>query len=346
MDLEKLIYRIINGHYTITIDGSVYKVILPNISIKQEAHSVYLKTIDDHKYDTSSWITSKNIENLLTIYNIWNNDKEDKFNNLVKDLDQHKINLSRNYINLNIRASIKSTIDIFNKEINDLYSQKHCFDYLTLEYYAQSIKNQYLIANMVYSLDNKKILTYYDFDNMDSMFLEKILSEIHNNSIDSLTIKKISRHDLWRSFWGVSKENIFEGKIKDWTDEQRSLVNFSNVLDSIRGHMEAPSEDIIKDDDALDGWILYQNQKNEQQKTKNLLDEKFNLSKKKAGEVFVISQDKNERKSINDLNDAQTKKDIKNMIKLSNEKEGPIDWADLPHVRRELQQEVRNKGKK
>jgi hypothetical protein len=346
VDLENLIYRIINGNYTINVENCTYKVLLPNIHIKHNAHSIYLKTIDEHKYDTSSWITSKNIDNLLKIYNIWNTDKEEKFEALLKDLDQYKINLFRNYINLSIRTSIKTTIDIINQNIDELYTQKHCFDYLTLEYYAQNIKNQYLIANMIYSVDNEKIFIYDNFENIDSMFLEKILIEIQKNSINSSTIKKIARHELWRSFWNVSKENIFEGKIKDWTDEQRSLINFTNVLDSVREHMEAPSEEIIKDDDALDGWILHQNQKNEQQKTKQLLDQKFNLSKKNAGEVFVISQDKNERKAINDLNDVQTKKDIKNMIKLSNEKAAGVNWGDLPHVRRELQQQVKNKGSK
>jgi hypothetical protein len=344
VDLENLIYRIINGYYTIYIGNSIYKVILPNLLTKHKAHTIYLKTLEDNKYDTSSWITDKNIKNLLKIYNIWNEDEENKFTNLLKDLDQHKINLFKNYINLTLRTSIKNTIAVVNENINVLYNKKHCFDYLTLEYYAQNIKNQYLIANMVYTVDDEKVFSYNNFEDIDSSLLEKILIEVHKNSIDSATIKQIARHEIWRSFWNVSKEQIFEGKIKDWTDEQRSLVNFTQVLDSVREHMEAPSEEIIKDDDALDGWILCQNQKNEQQKTKQLLDQKFNLNKKNAGEVFVITQDKNERKAINDLNDEQTKRDINKMIKLSNEKKEGINWADLPHVRRELQQQIKNKG--
>lgn len=340
MDLENLIYRIINGYYTIYIGGSIYKVILPNLLIKHKAHTIYLKTLEDNKYDTSSWITNKNINNLLKIYNIWNEDEENKLQSLLKDLDKHKINLFKNYINLTLRTSIKNTIAVVNENISALYNKKHYFDYLTLEHYAQNIKNQYLAMNMVYNIDDTKVFDYNNFEDIDSSLLEKMIIEIYKNSIDSYMIRQIARQEIWRSFWNASKKEIFEGKIKDWTDEQRALVNFTKVLDSVREHMEAPSEEIIKDDDALDGWILCQNQKNEQEKTKKLLDQKFNLSKKNAGEVFVITQDKNERKAVNDLNDAQTKQDIKNMIKLSNQREGEINWSDLPHVRRELQQQT------
>ena len=345
MDFENLLYRIINGYYNIYIDDTIYKIILPNINIKQNAHALYLKTIDDHKYDTNSWITEQGIKNLLQIYNIWNDSLEKELDKLIISLDDSKIQLYKNYLNSSIRPFLKTQIAGISSSINELLCKKHYFDYLTLDYYAQNIKNQYLITNMIYTIDNEKIFNYDTFDDIDSIFLEKFLAEINKNSVDTLAIKKLARQDCWRSFWNISKENVFEGKIKDWTDEQRSLVNFSKVLDSIRESMDVPSEDIIADDDALDGWILYQNKKNEQEKNKKYLVDKYGLDKKNAGEVFVITQDKHEKKAINDLNDVQTKKDINNMIKISNEK-GDVNWVDLPHIRRDLQQQIRAKNGK
>lgn len=344
MDLENLLYRIINGYYTINIDKHIYKVVLPTVTIKQNAYDIYLTTIDEHKFDTSSWITEKSINNLLKIYDIWDEELEKQLEKLLEDLNTIKIQLYSNYLNSQVRTLLKDKINSTNSAINILYNKKHNFDYLTLEYYAQNVKNQYLITNMVYTVDNKKIFDYNNFDGINSGLLEKILVEIHQNNIDTSTIKKLARHDSWRSFWNISKENIFEGKIKDWTDEQRSLVNFSKVLDSIREHMEAPSEDIISDDDALDGWILYHNKKNETEKNKKYLSDKYGLDNKNAGELFVITTDKEEAKAIMGLNDVQTKKDIKEMIKISNEK-GSVNWSELPHVRRDLQSQVRTRNK-
>jgi hypothetical protein len=197
---------------------------------------------------------------------------------------------------------------------------------------------------MVYSVDNKKVFDYDTLDRVNVKFLDKIISEIYDHAIDPGTIKKIVRFDLWKSLWNISKENIFKGSAKDWTDEQKSLVNFSKVLDSIREHPECPSEDILDDDDALDGWILYQNQKSEKEKKKQQLLDKYNLQDKKAGEVFVLTSDKNEKQEIYNLNDNQTNKDIKNMIKITTESDKPIKWSELPHVKRELQQQIKQKN--
>lgn len=342
MDLENLLYRIINGYYTISIDSNIYKIVCPNISIKQQAQNIYLQIIDEYKYDTESWISDQQIQHLLSVYNVWNKDLENKLDSLTKDLEKVKIELYKNFSNSDVKSHIKELIKTINSNINDLYNKKHYFDYLTLEYYAQNIKNQYLITNMVYDTLDRKVFSEDNFENTDYLFLEKMLYEIHKYSLDSITIKQIVRTDLWKSFWNVSKEKIFPGTVKDWTDEQRSLINFSKVLDSIREHMEAPSEDIISDDDALDGWILYQNHKSETERKKKQISDKFGLDKKQAGEVFLLTNNSTERQEIYALNDTQTNRDIKEMIDITKTK-GKVNWTDLPHVQREIKQQLASK---
>lgn len=339
MDLENLLYRIINGYYFISINNITYKIVSPNISVKQQAHNVYLQTIDEYKFDTDCWISDNQIQHLLNLYNIWNKDLENKLNSLIKDLEKTKIELYKHFSNSEIRKSIKQLIQNINSNINDYHNKKYYFDYLTLEYYAQNIKNQYLITNMVYDINNNKVFKDDNFENTDYLFLEKILYEIHKNTLDTNTIKQIVRSDIWKSYWNVSKEKIFPGTVKDWTDEQRSLVNFSKVLDSIREHMEAPAEEIMDDDDALDGWILYQNHKSESERKKKQINDKFGLDKKKAGEVFLLTNNNEEREEIYGLNDDQTNRDIKEMINIT-QKEGKVNWVDLPHVKREIKQQL------
>lgn len=341
-DVESYIYRIINGYYYIHINNKKYKILLPRLSIKNQAHNIYLSILDDNKFDTSSWITSKAIDNLLNIYDIWNNDKQKILDEYSKNLDNFKIELYLNFDNLTTRNEIKKYIHDTIIEINKLYNNKHYFDYLTLEYYAQNIKNQYLVMNMIYNIDDTKVFNYNNFDDINFMFLEKFLLEIHQNVISSQDIKKIARHEIWKSFWNISKEKIFDGTVKDWTDEQQSLVNFTKVLDSIREHMEAPSSDIIDDDDALDGWILYQNNKNEKEKKKKQISDRYDLNNKKGDEVFILTKDKKEMNTIFGLNDNQTRKDLLLANKLIDEK-GTIKEADLPHVKRELRNKMYNR---
>jgi hypothetical protein len=103
--------------------------------------------------------------------------------------------------------------------------------------------------------------------------------------------------------------------------------------------MEAPVEEIMDDDDALDGWILYQNHKNDTERKKKQISDKFGLDKKQAGEVFLLTNNSDERQEIYGLNDSQTNKDIKEMIEIT-QKEGKVNWTDLPHVKREIQQQL------
>lgn len=338
-NIESYIYRIINGYYYIDIGNKKYKIILPRLHIKNQAHDIYLSILEENKFDTSSWITPKIISNLNSIYEIWNDDEEKLLNEYNKNLDSIKIELYLNFDNLSTREQLKKIISDTIIKINKLYNNKHYFDYLTLEYYAQNIKNQYLVTNMIYNIDETKVFNYNNFDDINFMFLEKFLLEIHHNVISSQEIKKIARHEIWKSFWNISKEKIFDGTVKDWTDEQQSLVNFTKVLDSIREHMEAPSLDIIDDDDALDGWILYQNNKNEKEKKKKTISDRYNLDDKKGNEIFIMTNDKTEKNTIFGLNDKQTRKDLQVANKLIDEK-GTIKEIDLPHVKRELRNKM------
>lgn len=339
-DLENILYRIISGFYTINIEDKNYKIISPNIDIKNQAHRVYLSVLDDYKYEVNSWISEKAIDNLLKTYNIWDENKEKLLKETIKDLDKVKIQLYLNFNNNSIKQEIKNKIVSININVNNLYNQKHHFDYLTLDYYAQSIKSQFIIANTVLDDNDKKIFNFIDFENIDTNFLEKIILSIQQNSISINTIKQIARTEIWRSFWGISKENIFEGKVKDWTDEQRSLVNFSKILDSVREHMEAPSEDIIADDDALDGWILHQHEKSEREKKKKEISDRYNLDKHNGNEIFLLTNDKEETKTILNLNDVEAKNNIKEMIQFANKNNEPVRWAEIPHVKRDLKQQI------
>lgn len=337
-DLEDNLYKIINGYFYIEVNSTNYKIVMPGIEQKYQAHCFYKDILNQNKFD-DSWLSETDIKKLLVSYNIWNENKEKDFKDLISVLDKTKIEYYLNFNMVSKKIQIKSAIDNLNNNINKAYIEKHHFDHLTLEHYAQNMKNQYLIYTMVYK-DNARVFND-TFESIDSNYLHEIIAEIHNNTLGNEDIKAVARHDLWKSYWTSNKDNIFGGNIKTWTDEQRSLVNFSRTIDAIREHMEAPTEDIINDNDALDGWVLYQNDKSLKEKKQKLLTEKYGLDKKDVGEVFVLTHHKDEANDIYNLNDAQTNRDIKEMTKLViNSQDKTIPWSEVPHIKRELQQRV------
>lgn len=336
MDLEDILYRIVSGYYYVSVDNSTYKIYSPKLKLKQKAHSLYLSVMDDNKYDTSSWISKSVIDNLLKIYDIWDPNKESNLNHLVKSLENAKIELYLNFSKIKQKESIKKLIASINKQINENLNKKHYFDCLTLEYYSSSLKNQYLLMNTIYSENDIKIFGD-SLDDIDTIFLEKIIYEIYHNSISMEDIKKLANSEIWRSYWDSCKEGIFEGKATDWTEEQRSLVNITKMMDTIREHHERPSEEVFSDFDALDGWILHQKQTAEKEKKKEQISNMVGGNKKeRMDEVFVVTNSKEEARDIFSLNDSITRQNIKTMSEIANEK-GSVKWTELPHVKREIQ---------
>ena len=334
-DPEGTLYRVLTGYYYIVIDNIKYKIISPNIHDKYLAHNIYLSILNDYKYE-DGWITEKNISNILNIYNIWNETKEKYLKDSKDLLDKTKIQYFLNFNTFSIKSQIKSTIDNLNKTINSLYNEKYSLNYLTLENYAQNIKNQILVSSMIYNDNNVKAFES-DIDNIDSDLLEKFIREIYNNSLGQEAIKKLARHEIWRSYWGSNKDKIFSGSVIDWTDEQRSLINFTRTLDSIREHLEAPEEEIINDDDALDGWMLYQHQKTLKEKKQKHITEKYGLNNTNGQEIFILANNQEEVKEIFSLNDPTAMRGIKEMKQAVEKSDKLINWSELPHVKRELQ---------
>lgn len=336
MDLEDILYRIISGYYYISVDNTTYKIYSPKLKLKQKAHSLYLSIMEDNKYDTSSWISKSVIDNLLKVYDIWDSNKESNLNHLVKSLENAKIELYLNFSKIKQKESIKKLIASINKQINENLNKKHYFDCLTLEYYSSSLKNQYLLMNTIYSENDTKIFGD-SLDDIDTIFLEKIIYEIYHNSISMDDIKNLANSEIWRSYWDSCKDGIFEGKAIDWTEEQRSLVNITKMMDAIREHHERPPEEVFSDFDALDGWILHQKQTAEKEKKKEQISNTVGGNKKeRMDEVFVVTNSKEEAREIFSLNDSTTIQNIKNMSKVVSEK-GSVKWSELPHVKREIQ---------
>lgn len=336
MDIEKILYRIILGYYNIYIDNKIYKVIVPDNNIKNQAHDLYLSIIDDNKFDTSSWISKSIIDNLLKIYNIWNDEKEKQLDSLKRSLELNKIELYLKFIDIKNRERFHKSIDSINKNINKLYSEKTYFDYLTLEYYANILKNQFIIINTVYDENDNRIFDT-DLYNVNSLFLEKVLYEIHTNNITIEDLKKLAKHDFWRSYWDSNKKNTFNGPSISWTDEQRLLVNLTQMYDSIREHPECPTNDVFNDNHALDGWMLYQKQKTEIEKKQKDIETRLGLDKKKgrAEEVFIMSSSKEQNAEIYALNDNETRKEIAMVAKTVNEK-GSMAWHEVPFMKRRI----------
>lgn len=338
INIEKFLYRILLGYYYIIINDDTYKITYPDLKLKYKAELLYEKTIEENKYD-KAWLTPEEISIYLQYNNIWDKSKEEELKKNNKILEDLKIDLYTNYINEKKRKTIKNSIKNLNSIILQQHTQKTSMNHLGIEEQALSTKNEFIIMNTIYYND-KLYFNNPDIDANDSLYLQQFINEIVANTIDATKLRKIAKSDLWRSYATCS--NLIMNFL-DINDDYRHLIGLHKMYDNVRQHPECPSEDIIQDDDALDGWFLYQNRKAEKEKKKNSILDKVGDKNKNKDEIFLVTNDISEAREIFSVNDEKGQQQISEMIAASKQKD--TKWQDLNFVQQDIKKEISSKRK-
>ena len=100
----------------------------------------------------------------------------------------------------------------------------------------------------------------------DYKLIQELSLVVLKEQISMIKLRKIARSDIWKSYY--SDNGIYPNGSINTNDDYRNLINLTKMYDSIKQHPECPTQDIIDDDDALDGWFLLQKDKSTKEKQK------------------------------------------------------------------------------
>ena len=303
MNLESLVSRICSNSLLLTFGNKEYTYKSPNANIKYRASLIYNKTLEDYKYE--EWLTEEEVKHILVINGFISLDIDKNIKEIDTNLENLKIDLYKACYNEKKKKDIRRTIGIVRSKQNDMYSKKHILDQYTLEGYAGLLKTQYILLNSIFY--KGKVISRY---NPPIVLLDRILFLLNENSIDYATIRKIARKEPWNGIWRNSKAKPFPGPVYEWSDEQRNLCLISKMYDSVYKNPECPPDDIIDDDDMMDGWLAIQRREAEKDRntkhTEKVLGVKES-TKGKGNEHFVMVDTQEEASKIYELNDANAK---------------------------------------
>lgn len=339
---ETLIHKIIFNTLFLEIDSKLYKLVSPTKEQRALANFVYDKIIFSNKFD--GFTTRDQLDLHLSIRNIWNAQAEKKLKESEEALDTLKINLYRALYKQHEQKAIRKQIKATESIINKLYIKKHSLDYMLLEYHASLIKYEFLTAICIVDVEsNKSVYTYENFWHSEDFILQKFLNYKENNSISQKDIRYLARSDPFRGMWLLSKENVFNVPCYEFTEDQKNLIVFSRMYDSIYENPERPSDDVIEDDDMVDGWIIIQRKNIEkdrkQREADNILGKKGVSNNSNAGEIFVFASSNDDADRVKDLNDINAQR-ITNMRSAAIAEKGSIEEHQLPDVQLELRNQA------
>lgn len=345
-EIEFYISRILSGLLIFFHSNERYELHYPNCYLKYESNIIYNNIINDEKY--GEWIREENIVKVLIMLDLWTQDTQKMIAQIEKNIENLKVDLYKSHLNKPMQSKIRTRLRSSEDHLNRILSIKQEFLGNTLEGYAASIRNEYIVCNTLYKNNKLVFNNIHDTKNQESyQYFNNLINEVNQHMLPIKVYKAIARSHTWRSYWNCDKTNIFNKQVIDWTDEQRSLVNISKMYDNIYEHPECPDDKIIEDDDVLDGWLIFQKRKTSSIKTQQNIDI-ANPKLKNAQEIFVMAPDENSREEIFGLNSGEAMHRMKEKFAYINSVNANdnVEDLDLPDVRRDAINKIKQVSQK
>jgi len=342
--LSLYLNRILSGRFSFIYSDIVYNLVYPDIEVKYKAELYAEKERELNKYN--EWIREEDIVYWLVDAGLWNPMMDKRLEEMEKQIENLKVDLYNSLLNPGKTKPIRKTLEHTRKQYNKFFQVRHSFDHLTLNGYCDSLKNQIFLIEGLRDSNNVHIFnTDPDGTNNSSLFFS-LSYYINEQTIEINTFKSLARSDIWRSYWGANKDQIFNKPVINWTDEQKTLVVLSKMYDSAYEHPECPDEVVINDNDMFDGWMLTQRRENETSKKKRRSDkilEGKNLGN--AKEIYLVAQSKEEAENIYNLNDAGSRNIIRERNQTIMQSDKGVAESRMPDVQRDLVMQTNQKFK-
>jgi len=288
-------------------DGDSYIEIHP-MTIRQKfiASKVFMDAYQEALLNDVK--TRKEMVQLLIDEEIWSEEFEKELNEIDKKKEDAKVTIYENFLRPSTREKAREELRSLEARELKLLSIKNANNHLDCEGIATYTRSIWIIENTAKFEDGTK----YDFS---SKSVTQLMSKLSSSDLDMDDFRELARNDPWKTMWAIEKsaESIFQRKISELTDSQKLLATWARIYDSIQESPESPSDDVVEDNDAIDGWFIVQKRKREKEQGKQKLD---GLDKKhgNADEVFVMARSDEERREIVNMNEAHGKGAIKNRL--------------------------------
>jgi hypothetical protein len=348
---ERLAIKLLSGITFFIFEEKRYKIINPTPEQLLLAEEIALE--DSVRVSFKQLLSEEEAKEYLHNKGIWTYQDEEAMEEAEKTLEDLKEALFKSLFNKKAQDSIRRKIKGIKGSIMEGFSRKYSISSMTLEFHRKDIKNQFLAAVCTFDEDNKRLYTEKGFGTTDSTLMEKAHEARENDIITQEQMRDIARSEPWRSYWMVSKQNLFgnpslnlfgptqsEAVIipsSHLNPYQRAMVGVCKMYDNAAQHPDCPDDEVLDEHDMFDGWMIFENRKREKEKKKKRIDE---IADQKGDELFVFAETHEEGQEIYDVNDDTEKMRLKGRFQQIKSSETPLDEADLLDVKIQLRNQM------
>ena len=291
---DYFVSRIRSGKYRIQIFKKELEILSPTIEDEYYINKAYMDGMESSLYE--GFKTNEEMVSWMVEKNLWsyNEDADLKmYQQKVKDL---KIDIYNARNSIKLRERVRSEIRNTEFQVSKLNQKKSAYYNNTCEGIATVEKISEFLKRCTFFKGE-----LYDFEELP---VDLVSSKYYSLFLTERQIRDLARNEPWRTIWNLNDTNsvlLFNNGDRELSHDQKNIMVWSKMYDNVQESMDCPQDDIIKDDDMLDGWFLVQGKKRDEERSKSEVD---NLNPKVAGsqEVYLMANSKEDRRRIDSLN--------------------------------------------
>lgn len=290
MDRDFHISRIRAGYVYLT-DIKVYP---PTPEVEYEANIVAREIMEDE-----SIMSAEEMRGILLEGGLWSEREEEEIKIAERHIDHFKTDIFNNFFNERYREQARLHLRAAETHLFSLLNKRGAFDSYTRNGIATYSKNMYIFTHSSFYTDGSMAdWSILDITSMMGRYSEAVLGP--------KSLRLLARTTPWVSFWSIYKKGggiLFQNK--NLSFEQQQLIQWSSLYDSIHESSECPLDDVVNDDDALDGWLITQNNKRKKHQNEAMFSNN-NSNFGKHGENYIPASSKEEAERVMSLNSPQS----------------------------------------
>ena len=289
-DKDSVLYRIFSRVILLRINGKEYTIKSPTALLRYYAELYKQKIIEEYKYDLPRL---DDYDIFLIKRGFIDGDYKIKIKNMNDAIRRFKLELFRAGPLIETERRVRKNLDIMRKKLYEYITDIEWYHRPCLEYFAENLKNKYILMKTTYLDDN----LVFNEKECDMPLMNSIIKELNEQDISMTQFREMARTDPWRGYWSANKQNLFGISAIDFSEEQRLLYNFSRMYDNVWEHPDVPDDKIVNSDDHLDGWFIFQQEKNKNKNKKEItnLPDRFS-------EIYITANSKEEADKIYESN--------------------------------------------
>lgn len=338
---ELIISRILSGSVRLSFlyedKRHVLLIKRPTTDQLYQGQEIFAETLQDAIF--SGVFSDREVEVLSYETGIWDTEKENLLEQHQKNIQDFKVQLYQFAFRATEREKIRQYLIQAKHDVEQLYLQKNVLYGYTASYLANQARVRFTIAM---SLRNPDGSPYYknesDYWQADYQFVDVIYSILLKNRLAEPEYREIARTEPWRGLWDSADKSgsLFGCPASEYNEEQREISLWSNIYSSVFQHPDCPPEEVIKDDDVLDGFLISKQRENKQRQFISQAEESISSEKiRNSQEQFYTVKNAEEAAAIESLNSPAAKA-VKKQREAYIKKHKVVHDIHLPDVKKRL----------